>query len=107
MDLHGDDPAVAIELQIGWGTQDTVPIPAGDSQKSPLVIAVAQIDEGTAMPPKRGPGRRGPGGPGGPGGFGGPGGPPGGGLLPGVELPQVLNCTGSVTAYETCGKDIK
>lgn len=33
----------------------------GDSQKSSLVIAVAQLDEETAMPPK--PRRRGPGGP--------------------------------------------
>src|SRR5438105_2155514 len=41
------------------------------SKESPLVIAVAQLDEETAMPPKRGPGGRGgPGGPGGRGGFG-------------------------------------
>ena len=57
---------------------------ACDSAKSPLVIAVAQLDPETAMPPKRGGGRGGPGGPGdqgGPGGQdapgaqGGPGGP--------------------------------
>jgi len=58
---------------------------AGKSKESRLVIAVAQLDEDTAMPPKRGPGRGGPGRPGGPGGpppgqFGGPpGGPPPGG----------------------------
>jgi hypothetical protein len=56
----------------------------GDSKKSLLVIAAAQIDENTAMPPKHGPGRGGPGGPGGgrppggPQGGGGPGGGPGG-----------------------------
>src|SRR6266403_1731771 len=49
------------------------------------VIAAAQIDDETAMPPKRGPGR---GGPGGPGGFGGPGSPPpGGGNPPGLNGP--------------------
>ena len=72
------------------GGEDGKVIIPGDSKKSWLVIAAAQIDEGTAMPPKRrpgGPGGRGPGGPGGPGGaggpppggFGGPGGPPPGG----------------------------
>src|SRR6266850_1885838 len=64
------------------GGEDGKVIVAGNSQKSPLVVAVAQIDEETAMPPKRGPGRGGPRGPGGPGekgGFGGPGGPPAGG----------------------------
>jgi Planctomycete cytochrome C len=62
----------------------------GDSKKSLLVAAAARIDDGIAMPPKRGP-RRGPGGPppgggpdnggpppGQPGGPGGPGGGPGG-----------------------------
>lgn len=37
---------------------------AGDSKKSLLVAAAAQVDEAIAMPPKRGP--RGAGGPGGP-----------------------------------------
>lgn len=60
-------------------------IVAGKSTESRLLIAVAQLDEETAMPPKRGPGHGGPGGPGGhggppPGQFGGPsGGPPPGG----------------------------
>ena len=54
----------------------------GKSEKSPLVIAVAQIDDETAMPPKPKPGR-GPGGQG-----GGPGGPPpGGGRPPGPGGP--------------------
>ena len=77
------------------GGDDGKMIVAGDSKKSLLAFAVAQVDNGTAMPPKRGPGGRGgqgrrPGGPdggqpGGPGpdgsGQGGPGGgnpPPGG-----------------------------
>ncbi len=50
---------------------------AGKSKESHLVIASAQIDDETAMPPKRragGPGR--PGGPGGTGGGGQPGTPP-------------------------------
>jgi len=56
------------------GGKDGKIVVAGDSKKSPLVVAIAQIDDETAMPPKRGPGRRGPGG----GGPGAPGGPPGG-----------------------------
>ncbi len=67
------------------GGEDGKVIVPGDSKKSLLVIAAAQIDDETAMPPKRGPGRGGPRGPGGPppgdgGGPGGPGGPgsPGG-----------------------------
>jgi hypothetical protein len=48
------------------GGKDGKVVVIGDSKKSPLVIAVAQIDDETAMPPKRGPGRGGPGGPGGP-----------------------------------------
>ena len=66
-------------------SEDGKVIVPGDSKKSLLVIAAAQIDDETAMPPKRGPGRGGPRGPGGPppgdgGGPGGPGGPgsPGG-----------------------------
>jgi hypothetical protein len=63
----------------------------GNEQLNPvdvknIVIAAAQIDGATAMPPKRGPGRGGLGGSGGSGGFGGggpgqgvPGGPPPGG----------------------------
>src|SRR6266850_1359777 len=66
------------------GGKDGKVVVVGDSKTSPLVIAAAQIDEETAMPPKRRPG--GPGGPGRPGGFGAPppGGPggPGGGFGP-------------------------
>jgi hypothetical protein len=50
------------------GSEDGPVVKPGSSKDSPLVIAVAQIDEDTAMPPKRRPG--GPGGPGGRGGFG-------------------------------------
>ncbi len=76
------------------GGKDGKVVVAGDSKHSPLVIAAAQIDDKTAMPPKRGPGGPGgggnaprpPGGSGGgdnggaprpPGGQGGPGGPGG------------------------------
>ena len=73
------------------GGKDGKVVVAGDSKHSPLVIAAAQIDDKTAMPPKRGPGGPGggprpPGGPSGgsdnggaprPSGQGGPGGPGG------------------------------
>jgi len=56
------------------GGKDGKVVVAGDSKHSPIVIAAAQIDDKTAMPPKRRPG-----GPGGPGGAGnGPMPPPGG-----------------------------
>lgn len=75
------------------GGDDGKMVVAGDSKKSLLVFAIAQVDNEIAMPPKRGPGGRGgqgrrPGGPdGGPPGAGGPppdGGPggPGGGSPP-------------------------
>jgi hypothetical protein len=69
------------------GSEDGKVVVPGKSSESRLVIAVAQLDVETAMPPKRGPGGRGPGGPGGPppgqfGGFGG-GPPPGGAGGPG------------------------
>jgi len=63
------------------GGEDGKVVVPGDSKKSLLVAAVAQINDEIAMPPKRRPG--GPGGPGGqggpsgPGGQGGPGGPGG------------------------------
>ena len=64
------------------GSEHGKVIAPGKSTESRLVIAVARLDDDSAMPPKRGPGGRGPGGPGGPppGQFGGPGGgpPPGG-----------------------------
>lgn len=57
----------SLESLLKGGEDGKVVVP-GDSKKSLLVIAAAQIDEETAMPPKRGPGGRGPGGrgPGGP-----------------------------------------
>src|SRR5439155_23930881 len=72
------------------GEDGTVVVP-GDSKKSPLVVAVARLDDKFAMPPKPKPG--GPGGPGGqfrgrPGGPGGPGDrPPGGPGGPGGANP--------------------
>src|SRR3954470_15449397 len=41
------------------GGEDGKIIMPGKSQESPLVIAVAQLDDESAMPPKRGPGGRG------------------------------------------------
>lgn len=65
------------------GSKDGKVIVPGNSKESPLVLAVSQLDEEKAMPPKFKPGRHGPGGPGGPnGGPGGPGGPPPGGPGP-------------------------
>lgn len=65
-------------LKGGEGGKIVVP---GDSKKSLVVAAAAQVDDEIAMPPKRRPG--GPGGPGGPRGPGGPGGPNGGNPPPG------------------------
>jgi len=66
----------SLEAALKGGEDGKVIVP-GASKKSLLVIAAAQIDEDTAMPPKPKPG--GPGGPGGPGAGGGPGNrPPGG-----------------------------
>ncbi len=65
------------------GSKDGKVIIPGKSRDSALVVAVAQLDEETAMPPKFKPGRRGPGGPGHGGGEGGFGGPPPGGPGPG------------------------
>src|SRR5258708_11237192 len=74
----GDLQLDSLETLLKGGKDGKVVIP-GNSKNSPLVIAAAQIDDETAMPPKRGPGRGGPGGPGGPG-AGGP--PPAGGGNP-------------------------
>lgn len=75
--LHLDTLAGALK-----GSKDGKVIVPGKSKESQLVIAAAQLDEETAMPPKFKPGRGGPGGPGRPGG-GGFGGPPPGGPGPG------------------------
>jgi len=84
----------SLEAVLKGGEDGKVVVPK-DSAKSPLVIAVAQLDPDTAMPPKRGPGGpggRGPGGRGGPGGPSGPGAgqgdrPPEGGARPGGPGP--------------------
>lgn len=65
------------------GSKDGKVILPGDSKGSALVLAISQLDEDKAMPPKFRPRRGGPGGPGGfGGGPGGPGGPPPGGAVP-------------------------
>jgi mono/diheme cytochrome c family protein len=58
------------------GSKEGPVVTAGNSVKSPLLIAVSQLDPELSMPPKpgRGGGRGGPGGPGGQWGRGGPGG---------------------------------
>src|SRR5689334_614908 len=61
------------------GGKDGKVVVAGDSKHSPLVIAAAQIDDKTAMPPKRRPGGPGGGGPGGGNAPQPPGGPSAGG----------------------------
>lgn len=63
------------------GGEDGKVVDPGNSKKSLLVIAAAQLNDDVAMPPKMKPGRGGPGGPGGPG--GGPNRPPGGPPPPG------------------------
>jgi hypothetical protein len=90
----GDRPKAGLRLDslegVLKGSKEGKVITPGKSKDSQLVVAVAQIDPESAMPPKRrgGRGRGGPGGPGGPGGRppgdGGPGsappaGPGGGG----------------------------
>src|SRR5260221_10871758 len=68
---HGADRPKAglrlnsLEAVLKGGEDGKVVIPQ-KSKESPLLVAVAQIDDETAMPPKRGPGGGGPGG----GGFG-------------------------------------
>ena len=63
-ELRLDSLAAALK-----GSEEGKVILPGKSKESPLVIAVSQLDDEKAMPPKRGPG--GPGGPGGGGGRGG------------------------------------
>ncbi len=78
------------------GSKHGAVVKPGDAKGSALLIAVAQLDPETAMPPKRRPGRKGgPGGQGGPppGGAGGPppdgaGGPPPNGGGPGGPPPS-------------------
>jgi Planctomycete cytochrome C len=76
---HGEERAKAdlrldsLQSALAGGKDGKVVIP-GESKKSLLVAAAAQVNNDVAMPPKRGPGHGGPGGPGGTGGPGGPGG---------------------------------
>ncbi len=77
---HGQDkPKGGLQLTslegVTKGSKEGKVIIPGKSKESPLVVAISQLDEEKAMPPKFKPGRGGPGGHGGP---GGPGGPPGG-----------------------------
>jgi mono/diheme cytochrome c family protein len=72
---HGGLRLDSLETVLKGGHDGKVVVP-GDSAKSLLVVAAAQIDAKTAMPPKHRGGR--PGGPGGP-----PGGPPNGAPPPG------------------------
>jgi hypothetical protein len=70
------------------GGDDGKVVIAGDSKKSLLVAATAQVNDEIAMPPKRGPG--GPGRPGGPSGRPSAGNPPGSGTnAPGAGRPGV------------------
>lgn len=84
---HGEERPKAnlrldsLEAVLKGGKSGKVIVPR-KSDKSLLVIAVAQLDEDMSMPPKSKPGRSGPG-PGGPGGPGDrPAGGPGGGFGP-------------------------
>lgn len=83
---HGDEKQKgdlrldSLEAVLKGGEEGRILV-AGKSLESALVVAVSGLDEETAMPPKRKPGKGGPGGPGGtrpagapPGGPGGPGG---------------------------------
>lgn len=90
MRCHGEErPKAGLKLSsletLLKGSKDGKVVVPGDSKKSLLIIAAAQIDEDTAMPPKHGPGHGGHGGGrpsgappagGGPGGGGGFGPPP-------------------------------
>ncbi len=72
----GDLRLDTLQAVLKGGEDGKVVVP-GNSKKSLLVAAAAQVNDEVAMPPKRRPG--GPGGPGGPRGPGGPGNrPPGG-----------------------------
>ena len=104
---HGQDrPKAGLQLTsldtlLKGGKDGKVVVP-GDSKKSLLVIAAAQIDEETAMPPKHGPGHGGPGGgrpPGGQQGGGGPGGPGGPGGFGPPPKPLTAEQVGLVRAW--------
>jgi hypothetical protein len=86
---RGDLRVDSLESLLEGGEDGKIVVP-GQSAKSPLVIAVAQLDDETAMPPKRG--RGGPGG--GPGGFG-----------PGMMLARQMIQQGDKNADRALSKD--
>ena len=104
---HGQDrPKAGLQLTslaaILKGSKEGKVVVPGDSKKRILVIAAAQIDDETAMPPKRGPGHGGPGGgrpPGGQQGGGGPGGPGGPGGFGPPPKPLTAEQVGLVRAW--------
>jgi hypothetical protein len=104
---HGQDrPKAGLQLTsldaILKGSKEGKVVVPGDSKKSILVIAAAQIDDETAMPPKRGPGHGGPGGgrpPGGQQGGGGPGGPGGPGGFGPPPKPLTAEQVGLMRAW--------
>ena len=104
---HGQDrPKAGLQLPslaaILKGSKEGKVVVPGDSKKRILVIAAAQIDDETAMPPKRGPGHGGPGGgrpPGGQQGGGGPGGPGGPGGFGPPPKPLTAEQVGLVRAW--------
>ena len=113
----GDRPKAGLRLDkletVLKGTKDEKVLTPGKSKESLLVLAVSQLDEEKAMPPKFKPGRGGPGGgqggppppapgAGNPGGQGGPGGlgggPRGGGFGP-PPKPLTAEQVGLVRAW--------
>lgn len=74
----------------------------GKGHESTLVHAISQLDEETAMPPRRGGGRGGQGGPGGQGGQGGPGG--GRGFGPGNMLSGQMMTQGDANSDKKLSK---
>ncbi len=85
--------ALETALKGGQHGQDIKP---GDSEHSPLVIAVARLDPRSAMPPMRRPRPGGPGGPGGPPpGMGAPGGADAGTNAPPTNSPAMGGGPGS------------
>lgn len=86
----GDLRLDSLEAVLKGGEDGKVIVP-GKSKESALLVAVSGLDEETAMPPKRKPGKGGPGGPGGPGGNRPQGAPPGGPGGPGgFKMPKAF-----------------
>ena len=111
----GDKPKAGLRLDtlesVLKGSKEGKVVIAGKSKESPLVIAVSQLDEEMAMPPKFKPGKGGPGGGHGkppeggstgdkpPGGNGGPGGGPRGGGFGPPPKPLTAEQVGLVRAW--------